>query len=401
MSTATKTRITEALDSVRSLLSDLEVMSLSADDVVASHALVSAADFLCTQVVSQFAADGTYTDNGVKDMSTFLVLHAHARRGDGNARVKAAAVLRLLPTFLDASVAGTITPAHVQVLAAKITAARTAHAIRDEKFLVDTAIRFDVAGFTTVMDRWVTLVDDELSDPTDEDSRYAKRGIQIRQLFDGTYSINGTLDAEGGAIVEAAIAAAMATPSADDDRDLNQLRADALVDVCNESLHNDDRPITTGQRPQVSITIDSTDGTARTPNNWYVSSMVRDMMLCDCTITAIKSCEGVVFDVGTPETQIPIRNRKAVVARDTGCRFPGCCRPARWSEIHHIQERENGGCHQLENLVLMCRFHHRYVHRQSVKLFWAADNITLVAQMRNGTTLHGPPPPTTHTAHWN
>jgi hypothetical protein len=60
MSTATKTRITEALDTVRSLLSDLEVMSLSADDVVASHALVSAADFLCTQVVSRFAADGMY-----------------------------------------------------------------------------------------------------------------------------------------------------------------------------------------------------------------------------------------------------------------------------------------------------------------------------------------------------
>jgi hypothetical protein len=49
----------------------------------------------------------------------------------------------------------------------------------------------------------------------------------------------------------------------------------------------------------------------------------------------------------------------------------------------------------------MCRFHHRYVHRQSVKLYWAADNITLVAVMRNGTTLHGHPPPTTHTARWN
>jgi hypothetical protein len=401
MSTLTKTRITEALDAVRSLLSDLDVMSLSADDVVASHALVSAADFLCTQVVFRFAADGTYTDNGVKDMSTFLALHAHARRGDGNARVKAAAVLRLLPSFLDASVAGTITPAHAQVLAAKITAARMEHAVRDEQFLVDTASRFDVAGFTTVLDRWVTLVDDDLSDPTDEDERYAKRGIQIRQLFDGTYAINGTLDAEGGAIVEAAIAAAMSTPSSEDHRDLNQLRADALVDVCNESLNHDDRPVTTGQRPQVSITIDSTDGTARTPNNWYVSSMVRDMMLCDCTITAIKTCEGVVFDVGTPETQIPLRNRKAIIARDTGCRFPGCCRPARWSEIHHILERENGGCHQLENLVLMCRFHHRYVHRQTVKLYWAVDNITLVAQMRNGTTLHGPPPPTTHTAIWN
>lgn len=58
-------------------------------------------------------------------------------------------------------------------------------------------------------------------------------------------------------------------------------------------------------------------------------------VMCDATITAVAATlTGIPFDVGTPLTAIPVRNRKAVVIRDQGCRYPGCGHPP-----HRVTER--------------------------------------------------------------
>ncbi|MDV6212640.1 HNH endonuclease signature motif containing protein, partial [Rhodococcus erythropolis] len=48
-----------------------------------------------------------------------------------------------------------------------------------------------------------------------------------------------------------------------------------------------------------------------------------------------------------------------------GCAFPGCtCVPA-WTDAHHIRHWANGGPTVMNNLVLLCRSHHRLMHRKS------------------------------------
>jgi hypothetical protein len=59
--------------------------------------------------------------------------------------------------------------------------------------------------------------------------------------------------------------------------------------------------------------------------------------------------------------RIPRRLRRLLVARDKGCRFPGCNR-SRGVEAHHIIEVLDGGETVLENLVLLCAFHHHWIH---------------------------------------
>jgi hypothetical protein len=46
---------------------------------------------------------------------------------------------------------------------------------------------------------------------------------------------------------------------------------------------------------QVSLIINETDGTAHTPTNYYVTSIHRDLILCDCVTTAIKTCTGLML----------------------------------------------------------------------------------------------------------
>jgi hypothetical protein len=52
--------------------------------------------------------------------------------------------------------------------------------------------------------------------------------------------------------------------------------------------------------------------------------------------------------------------RLALAARDGGCCFPGCDRPASWTEVHHVQSWLAGGGTDVDNLCLLCRYHHRH-----------------------------------------
>ena len=64
---------------------------------------------------------------------------------------------------------------------------------------------------------------------------------------------------------------------------------------------------------------------------------------------------------GRKTRSVPPALRRALKSRDRGCRFPGC-ENHRFVDAHHIQHWAHGGETRLDNLVLLCRRHHRLVH---------------------------------------
>ena len=68
------------------------------------------------------------------------------------------------------------------------------------------------------------------------------------------------------------------------------------------------------------------------------------------------------LDVGRRTRTIPPAIRRALVVRDGGCRAGGCDRPPAWTDAHHLRHWADGGPTTLDNLVLLCRRHHRLVH---------------------------------------
>ena len=64
-----------------------------------------------------------------------------------------------------------------------------------------------------------------------------------------------------------------------------------------------------------------------------------------------------------PRSPVPDRAQfRALVLRDQHCQFPGCDRPPEWTDAHHLVHWLHGGTTDLDNLVLLCRYHHVKCH---------------------------------------
>jgi hypothetical protein len=74
-----------------------------------------------------------------------------------------------------------------------------------------------------------------------------------------------------------------------------------------------------------------------------------------------------VLSVGRKTRAIPAQVDRALRERDRGCRFPGCERN-RFVDAHHVRHWAHGGETSLDNLVLLCRHHHRLVHEGGVSV---------------------------------
>ncbi len=100
------------------------------------------------------------------------------------------------------------------------------------------------------------------------------------------------------------------------------------------------------------------------------------------------------LDTGAATDQIPAHLRRAVIARDRHCGFPGCHQPPAACHVHHLRRRADGGLTTLANCLLLCGFHHLIaVHRWGWSLALHADG-TITATSPDGRRLlhsHGPP----------
>ena len=100
----------------------------------------------------------------------------------------------------------------------------------------------------------------------------------------------------------------------------------------------------------------------------------------------------MILDVGRRRRLATPDQRRALTVRDGGCRAGDCDTPAWKCHAHHIHTWTDGGPTNLDNLVLLCSFHHHLVHRHDCDTKLLPDN-TFTITLPNGTTLTSRPPP--------
>ena len=99
-----------------------------------------------------------------------------------------------------------------------------------------------------------------------------------------------------------------------------------------------------------------------------VAPHVARQLACDASRrTVLENERGEVLNIGRRSRIVPWRIAHALRLRDGGCRFPGC-NQHRWTDAHHIRHWADGGETSLENLITLCRYHHRALHRDEFRI---------------------------------
>jgi 5-methylcytosine-specific restriction endonuclease McrA len=143
-------------------------------------------------------------------------------------------------------------------------------------------------------------------------------------------------------------------------------RADALTDIAETYMNNNESSGSTADRYQVVVHV-STDQipsgqTSHIEDGPGVTAVTSRRIACDSSVVCIKEDKnGEPLSIGRRSRSIPPPMRRALRARDKGCRFPGCTN-TRFVDGHHIKHWADGGDTSLDNLVLLCRHHHHLVH---------------------------------------
>ena len=90
---------------------------------------------------------------------------------------------------------------------------------------------------------------------------------------------------------------------------------------------------------------------------------------CDTqVIPVVMGAPSEVLDVGRAKRTITPAIRRALIARDQRCVWPGCERAPVHCDAHHIQHWLDDGPTSLANLALLCHLHHHRLHEYNLVL---------------------------------
>ena len=151
-------------------------------------------------------------------------------------------------------------------------------------------------------------------------------------------------------------------------------RADALVALCSAAVASDPDPdrATVVVHAQLDGLL-SGEGGCEIEGATAIDPDTARRLLCNARVqTIVEGPEGQVHGIGRTTREPSAWMLRQIRYRDRGCRFPGCG-SRRFTEAHHVRWWRHGGATELDNMVLICSFHHRLVHEYGWSMRLARD----------------------------
>ncbi len=332
-----------------------------ASELLALRAQIDRLDGVFARLATAAHARGVGASDGAASTAAWLRWQAGMREGDARAAIEAGEATDLLSDTGAAWRGGEITSGAARSIVGARVDGHDEQLVGCEPVLLDLARRRDQRSLQRACAHFRKLALAEGTEPG------ARNGLFLAKTYDGITVLNGELEDTGAETVLTAIHAYTDPASDDDDRTTAQRRAAALVRICEVSLaHLDDDERTPAQ---VSIVVDwatLTEGRPGRHDGEFTGPIhPRDLerLLCDCSVARIVTGpNSLPLDVGRSRRTIPPALRRAVIARDGGCRFPGCDRPPGWCQVHHVTRWIDGGRTVIDELVLLCDRHHHVIH---------------------------------------
>ena len=153
-----------------------------------------------------------------------------------------------------------------------------------------------------------------------------------------------------------------------------------------------------GPHTTVVVHVDVTDGVAALHLGPLLTDEQRQYLSCDATCEVWFERDGQVIGTGRTTRTISRRLRRALEHRDRTCVVPGCG-ATRGLHAHHLQHWEDGGPTELDNLVLVCPYHHRLHHRGVITITGPAHHLIVTDATGRPLSTRIAGPPTDHNPH--
>jgi hypothetical protein len=364
--------LSDALAELEAAVAKLQV-SETAPDVVRLAKVRNQVEHAWLCAIEEYDRSEDWVEEGFAVAASALRVKCGMTQGQANASLKLARKLRQLPVVSDAFAAGEISRQHAAVVADAYTAERAAAISELESPIVDAAKVATPKELGQIMQRITDALDgDEGAERASE--QHERQRLHISEMLDGMMKIDGLLDPELGQRFRAQIhAMARTLKGQDPDRSPAQLRAAALVELCEIGAAHADLGAGRETVSDVMFVLDAADIEARSGDADLVAEIrahrgnlprsTLERLTCDCRISrVITDGPSQVLDIGRASYTPTAAQYRALVARDGGCTWKGCDRPPGWCQAHHIWHWSKGGPTDLDNLCLLCRYHHRLAH---------------------------------------
>jgi hypothetical protein len=369
---------------------------------------ISQAQGQLTRLTATLDTTGGAAEAGHKSASAFLRTQCGLAPGRAAAVVATGRGLRELEATEKALHAGVISFDQAQIIVQTATGLGAATGLA-EQVLLDHAPGLDTARLRQFADEVAHRADPEGAEER-EKKRWDKRHLSFGLTLDSTGMLSGSCgDAVSYEIVRTA-AEAFSPPAGQlDTRTAAQRRMDGLVAACKAALDGGSAPERHGSAPHITVLVkdetlaqaaahaaaawgagapaapgagpapgsaaDAGAGTqaktaaaaplagappGQTGHGTMLTARQVLALCCGAEISPIRWRDGLPLDVGRAARTEPPGLRRALEARDRGCRWTECGALAAWSTAHHIRPWSKGGATSLADLALFCHLHHHY-----------------------------------------
>jgi hypothetical protein len=328
-----------------------EVETLSRDALKAELATLAAHLYAGTcrwlELVAELDRRSGWAEAGIRSCAEWLAWRCALTPRSAREHVRVARALGELPQTHASFARGELSYAKVRALTRVATCENEEELLRLARICTASQLERSVRAYRRV---------------TTAEARAQQERAELSVFWnpDGSLEIHGRLAPEDGALLLRALEAARDSSwrgSAEPRPERQASMAEALVAVADAALASPSSTRTAGERYQVVVHVDdavlATDGEG--------GCALEDGSALAVETTRRIACDATVVRDGRKTRTIPPAVRRALRARDRGCRFPGC-ENRRFVDAHHVHHWARGGATTLTNLVLLCRRHHRAVH---------------------------------------
>lgn len=413
--------LSEGVEQVNALLAALNGIDLHAlsspvlmDAVGQVENLRRQIEALGAKVLTAAQTDGAWATTGARTFTAWYRNTTGRHHVTATAQVRLARLLRQdLPLTAQALADGQISIDHVSALTRHAVNSPTRLTqLRDpdlgEAFLLAHAKTMDASDFLNLVKHWAIRTDPDAADRSwKQDSE--RQELLIAPTMGG-YHLQGWLTTSNAQTLLTALDARTGTPTADG-RTTPQRRADSLVSLAHLCLDSGILRPGARIRPHLCVTVPFdtlqrlTTAAAPAPDEHHhpasttpTTNPVIPTRLDHTILTGAEpatladgeplphqllarlACQGAlhrivfgpdsqILDVGREERLFTAAQTRAIIARDRRCPYPGCGAPPGEGEIHHsIWWYAQHGRTDTNHGILLCWFHHDYVHRHQITI---------------------------------